>query len=161
MTGTLADTRTLDSGWILCPGCRGLVYGKRFTRNLKVCPECGHHHQLSAWERAGQLLDPGTAEVLDLPAVSQDVLAFVDVKPYPERLEQARRRTGLDEGVLVLSGKIEGRPLIAAVMDFGFLGGSLGAAAGELIAGAAETALQRCQPLLIVAASGEIGRAHV
>lgn len=144
----------MTSEWILCASCRGLIYGKRFARNLNVCPDCGHHHRLSAQDRVGQIFDPGSTEMLDTCAASKDVLTFVDTKPYSERLAQARRRTGLDECVLVVSGTIEDRPLIAAVMDFGFLGGSLGAGVGELIAGAAETALRRRLPLLIVSASG-------
>jgi acetyl-CoA carboxylase carboxyl transferase subunit beta len=130
------------------------VYGKRLARNLKVCPDCGHHHLLSAQERVDQLFDPGTVEVLDFPVFTQDTLSFIDTKPYPERLEQARRRTGLREGVVVVSGNIGGQPLVAAVMDFGFLGGSLGAAAGELITRAAEVSLRRRVPLLLVTASG-------
>jgi acetyl-CoA carboxylase carboxyl transferase beta subunit/acetyl-CoA carboxylase carboxyl transferase alpha subunit len=140
--------------WTLCPGCRAMLYGKRLTRNLMVCPECGHHHRLTATDRLGQVFDPGTVEVLDLPADSVDVLEFVDTKPYPDRLGQARQATGLDEGVLVAGGLVSGRPLVAAVMDFRFLGGSLGAAVGELITSAAEIALHRQVPLLIVTASG-------
>jgi acyl-CoA carboxylase subunit beta len=140
--------------WILCPGCRTMLYGKRLARNLKVCPDCGHHHRLTAAERVGLLFDPGTTEVLEFPAHSVDVLAFTDTKPYPARLDQARQATGLDEGVLVASGLVDGRPMIAAVMDFRFLGGSLGAAVGELITQAAELALQREVPLLIATASG-------
>jgi acetyl-CoA carboxylase carboxyl transferase alpha subunit/acetyl-CoA carboxylase carboxyl transferase beta subunit len=131
-----------------------MVYRRRLARNLGVCTDCGHHHRLSARERIDQLFDPGTVETFDVPAATRDVLAFADTEPYPERLERARRRTGLREGVLVAGGRIADRPVVAAVMDFGFLGGSLGAAAGELITGAAEVALQRHVPLLIVSASG-------
>jgi acetyl-CoA carboxylase carboxyl transferase subunit beta len=131
-----------------------MLYGKRFARNLKVCPDCGHHRQLSAWERVTQLFDADKAEVLEFPAQSEDVLSFTDTKPYPERLESARGKTGLREGVIVVAGSIGDYPLIAAVMDFSFLGGSLGAAAGELITNAAEAALDRRLPLLLVTASG-------
>ncbi|WP_433325219.1 acetyl-CoA carboxylase carboxyl transferase subunit alpha [Spirillospora sp. CA-294931] len=154
MSTATADAATIDADWVLCTRCRAMVYGRRFERNLKVCPDCGHHHRLPARERAEQLLDPGTLEEIGSPVVTRDVLGFVDTVPYPERLERARRATGLSEGVLVAAGEIGGRPLVTAVMDFGFLGGSLGAAAGELIAGAADTALGRRVPLLIVAASG-------
>ncbi len=143
-----------DQEWVVCPGCQTMIYGKRLARSLRVCPECGHHHRLSAHDRVEQLFDPGTVEVLDLPASSVDVLAFTDTRPYPVRLAQARRATGLAEGVLVTSGLIGGRPVIAAVMDFHFLGGSLGTAIGELITQAAERALWRREPLLIVSASG-------
>ena len=155
---------TVDATWVMCSSCRAMLYGKRFTRNLKVCPDCGHHHILSAQERVEQLFDQGTVEVLDFPVHTEDVLEFIDTKPYPERLEQARRKTGLREGVVVVGATVDGLPLIAAVMDFGFLGGSLGAAAGELITSAAEEALRRRVPLLIVTASGgcpHAGRANL
>ncbi|HEV2780501.1 MAG TPA: acetyl-CoA carboxylase carboxyltransferase subunit alpha [Actinophytocola sp.] len=145
---------TTDDTWVMCSGCRAMLYGKRFARNLKVCPDCGHHHRLTAAERVEQLFDPGSIEVLEFPARSEDVLEFFDTKPYPQRLEQARRATGLGEGVLVAAGTIDGLPLIAAVMDFGFLGGTIGAAVGELITSAAEEALGRRVPLLISTASG-------
>ncbi|MFL6162187.1 MAG: acetyl-CoA carboxylase carboxyltransferase subunit alpha [Jatrophihabitantaceae bacterium] len=144
----------VDTSWAICAGCRTMLYGKRFAHNLKVCPECGHHHVLTAAERIEQLFDPDSVELLDFPVRTSDILQFVDSKPYPQRLAEARRRTGLTEGVLVAAGTLTGLPLVAAVMDFGFLGGSLGAAAGELITCAAEEALRRRVPLLIVTASG-------
>lgn len=151
---TLPRPATEDSGWLLCPGCRGPVYRKRLTRNLLVCPDCGRHHRVTAPERIAQLFDEGHVELLDLPVRSTDVLGFTDTRPYSARLADARAATGLDEGVVLATGTVGGNPLVAAVMDFRFLGGSLGAAAGELITRAAETALARRVPLLIVSASG-------
>jgi acyl-CoA carboxylase subunit beta len=150
----LIGTTTTDTEWVVCPGCQAMLYRKRIARNLKVCPDCGYYHLLSAGERINQLFDADSIELIDFPVSTQDVLSFVDTKPYLERLKQARRKTGLREGVLVAAGRIEGVPLIAAVMDFRFLGGSLGAAAGELITNAAEAALERRVPLLLVTASG-------
>ncbi len=143
--------------WVLCPACRVIFYEKRWKRSLHVCPGCGHHARLRGSQRLGQLLDTGSAEPLDVPPSAlrdHDVLGFTDTMPYPDRLDQARRRTGMDEAVLCVRGTIEGEPVVAAVMDFRFLGGSLGAAVGELITAAAEEALTRRTPLLIVAASG-------
>jgi acyl-CoA carboxylase subunit beta len=154
MTKALDSRITEDTDWVVCSQCRTMLYGKRLARNLRVCPECGHHHRLSAPERINQIFDSGTVEMLDFPAHSADVLGFTDTKPYPDRLAAARRNTGLREAVLVASGDIGGHPVIAAVMDFRFLGGSLGAAVGELITRAAELALHRQIPLLIVSASG-------
>ncbi len=153
-TMSSADIGTAAEQWVMCPGCSAMLYGRRLSRNLKVCPECGYHHRLPADERVRQLFDPDSAEILDFPASTEDVLAFADTRPYLERLEQARRNTGLREGIVVAAGRIDDMPLIAAVMDFRFLGGSLGAAAGELITNAAETALEHRLPLLIVTASG-------
>jgi acetyl-CoA carboxylase carboxyl transferase subunit beta len=151
---TTTATTAADAAWAVCTGCRTVLYGKRLARNLRVCPDCGQHHQLSAAERVRQLFDPHSVEFLEFPVHTEDVLGFIDTKPYPERIEQARRKTGMSEGVLVLTGRIGGHRLVAAVMDFAFLGGSLGAAAGELITRAAEEALYRELPLLIVTASG-------
>jgi acetyl-CoA carboxylase carboxyl transferase subunit beta len=131
-----------------------MLYGKRLARNLKVCPDCGHHHRLSAQERVEQLFDPGSVAVLESAVRSRDVLGFTDTQPYPERLAQARRRTSLPEGVLVVAAELGGLPLVAAVMDFRFLGGSLGGAVGELITQAADEALRREVPFLVVTASG-------
>jgi acetyl-CoA carboxylase carboxyl transferase alpha subunit/acetyl-CoA carboxylase carboxyl transferase beta subunit len=154
LTSSLEDLETVDTTWVVCAGCHTMLYGKRFARNLKVCPDCGHHHRLTARERIQQLCDPGSVEWLVFPVHTEDVLEFTDTKPYPARLWEARHKTGLDEGVLVVRAAIDGSPLVCAVMEFGFLGGSLGAAAGELITNAAEEALRRQLPLLIVTASG-------
>ncbi|WP_036346686.1 acetyl-CoA carboxylase carboxyl transferase subunit [Micromonospora sp. CNB394] len=140
--------------WVLCPGCTTPVYGKRWRRNLSVCPECGRYTALSAVERLTQLVDDGRYEQLDLEARSEDPLQFVDTVPYPARLVQARARTGLDEAVLCARATVEGVPVVLAVMDFRFLGGSLGSAVGELITLAAEVALAGRTPLVIVSASG-------
>jgi acetyl-CoA carboxylase carboxyl transferase beta subunit/acetyl-CoA carboxylase carboxyl transferase alpha subunit len=140
--------------WVSCKQCRSLVYDKRLSRNLRVCPDCGHHNRVDAHQRLAQLLDPGSVELLDLPVREADPLGFVDSKPYPTRLASARASTGLDEAVVCVAGRIEGNPLVVAVMDFGFMGGSLSGAVGELITLAGETALDRGVPLLIVTASG-------
>ncbi|MDQ3403034.1 MAG: acetyl-CoA carboxylase, carboxyltransferase subunit beta [Actinomycetota bacterium] len=150
---TVTVDRRLDTKWVLCPGCQGPLYGRRLACNLLVCPDCGFHHRLTAHARIAQLFDDGV-ELFDTDARSADILGFVDTKPYPDRLAAARAATGLDEAVVVAAGTIDGNPVVAAVMDFRFLGGSLGAVVGELITLAAEHALARRVPLLIVSASG-------
>jgi acetyl-CoA carboxylase carboxyl transferase subunit beta len=130
------------------------VYARRLARNLGVCPECGAHHRLPAAERLRQLLDKGSVEVIDCPAVDTDPLDFVDTTPYRDRLAAARRSTGLAEAVVLARGTVLGHPVITAVMDFRFLGGSLGTTVGSAITRAAELALDAHTPLLIVAASG-------
>ncbi|MEV4187710.1 acetyl-CoA carboxylase, carboxyltransferase subunit beta, partial [Streptosporangium canum] len=140
--------------WVSCARCRELTYGRRFERDLRVCPGCGAHSRLTAWQRIGQLLDAGSVRQLDQPVVAEDPLGFVDSRPYPERLRQAREQTGTEEAVICVTGTLMGHPVVVAVMDFRFLGGSLGVGVGEAIAVAAETALRARSPLIIVTASG-------
>lgn len=140
--------------WVICVGCRQVVYGRWLADNLQVCPDCGDHHRLTAQERLDQLLDENSAELLEVAVGLSDPLRFVDSRPYPDRWRAARLATGLPEAVLVARGTIEGSPVVTAVMDFRFLGGSLGAGAGELITIAADAALRQHIPLLMVTASG-------
>ena len=130
------------------------MYSRRLEHNLKVCPECGYHFRLSATERLEQVLDPGSLTRYDADAVAVDVLGFVDTKPYPARLAEARARTGNGDSVVYGIGRIDRLPVVVAVIDFEFMGGSIGAVAGELIARAARRALDRRTPLLLVCASG-------
>jgi acetyl-CoA carboxylase carboxyl transferase subunit beta len=147
-----------EPDWVRCGRCAALVYGKRFARTLQVCPECGGHARLTARQRLDQLLDPHSAVPLDEGPPGErplhDPLRFADVRPYSERLREARATTGLAEAVLCVSGTIEGRPVIVAAMDFRFLGGSLGCGVGALITAAAHASLRRRLPLLLVTASG-------
>jgi acyl-CoA carboxylase subunit beta len=147
-----ADAEPVE--WVSCKQCRSLIYDKRLRRSLRVCPDCGYHNRVDAHQRLGQLLDPGSTELLGFPVRDADPLGFVDSKPYPQRMASARRSTGLDEAVVCATGTIEGNPLVVAVMDFGFMGGSLSGAVGELITLAGEAALERRVPLMIVTASG-------
>ena len=153
MTAVIARETELTE-WVSCRRCRSLVYAKRLHRGLGVCPDCGHHGRVDAHRRLTQLLDPGSVELLDLPVHSGDPLRFVDSKPYPQRVAEARRHTGLEHAVVCAAGTVEGNPLIVTVMDFRFMGGSLGGAVGELITRAGEIALERGIPLLIITASG-------
>lgn len=154
MTQTLRPGAVEDTEWSLCPVCRGMIYGKRLSRDLHVCPDCGAHCRIPAHERIAQLLDDGSIELRELVTPEHDPLGFVDTKPYPHRLRAARQSTGLDEAAVLATGSIEGNPVVVVVMDFRFLGGSLGSAVGELITSAAETALRERTPLLLVTASG-------
>jgi acetyl-CoA carboxylase carboxyl transferase subunit beta len=154
MTEMLSGDIVDECEWTQCPECRGLIYGKRLMRTMQVCPDCGAHLRITAHERVAQLLDDGSIELLT-PAMSDtDPLEFADTRPYPDRLRAARAKTGLDEAVVLARGTIDGHPVIAAVMDFRFLGGSLGSAVGDLITTAAELALAHRTPLLLVTASG-------
>ncbi|GAA2637503.1 hypothetical protein GCM10010399_83360 [Dactylosporangium fulvum] len=149
--GTRGDTK-LD--WLACPRCRALVYRRRFTRLHDVCPDCGFHAPLTAQRRLDLLLDPGSARLEPVAATQVDPLGFHDVVPYVERLARARAQTGLTDAVLVATGTIGGHPLVVAAMDFRFMGGSLGTAAGQAVTAGAGLALERRLPLLLVTASG-------
>jgi acetyl-CoA carboxylase carboxyl transferase subunit beta len=143
-----------ESRWTKCPSCDAFVYYKRLERNLKVCPECNFHFRLPVQDRLDQLLDPGSFEDMSGDIESVDVLGFVDSKPYPARLQDAERKTGRREGVIYGTATMDGMPLVVAAMDFSFIGGSLGGAEGEAITRAAELALARRIPFLMISASG-------
>ncbi|GAB3159624.1 hypothetical protein GCM10027290_64750 [Micromonospora sonneratiae] len=146
---------TVDTqSWLRCGSCATLLYRKRLRRNLDVCPECGDHQRLDARERIRQLVDPDTFQPLPDEVAQVDPVGFVDSVPYPQRLATARSDTGLAEAVLCGEADIGGYEVVLAVMDFRFLGGSLGSAVGELIIRAAERALARSRPLILVTASG-------
>jgi len=122
--------------------------------NLRVCAHCGHHFPVTARERIVQLADEGSWSEIARELASVDPLAFVDTKPYPERLEAAERSTGLRDAMLAGQAEIGEMPISLAVMDFTFLGGSMGAVVGEKFYRAAELAVDRRMPLVSVAASG-------
>ena len=151
---TAAAPQAEASAWVKCPACDAFVYAKRLIRNLKVCPECNHHFRLPARERMAQLLDPDSFEDLSGDIESVDVLGFTDSKPYPTRLEEARRKTGGRDAALYGKATISELPVVVAVMDFTFMGGSMGAAVGEAITRAAELAADTRTPLIIVSSSG-------
>jgi acetyl-CoA carboxylase carboxyl transferase subunit beta len=143
-----------DKLWTRCPSCEEQLFNKQLEKAMNVCPSCGHHFRLPAPVRLGQLLDEGTFEERDAGLVSQDPLGFVDQKAYPDRLAAAQLATGLRDAAVWGFGQIEGRPVAILVMDFGFMGGSMGAVVGEKVARAAEGALATRVPLVIVSASG-------
>ncbi|MFI9272958.1 acetyl-CoA carboxylase carboxyltransferase subunit alpha [Kitasatospora sp. NPDC052896] len=154
MVGT-DDRSTADvPDWVRCERCAVLIYGKRFLRSLRVCPDCGWHSRLTARQRLALLLDPGSATPIRHVEPMTDPLEFVDSRPYTDRLLDARASTGLREAVLCVTGRIEGQPAVVAVMDFEFLGGSLGCGVGAQITEAARTSLRLRLPLVLVTASG-------
>lgn len=140
--------------WLICGKCRRTVYRKRFERLLAVCPECGQHAPIGAARRIKQLLDAKSATAIDVAETIHDPLGFVDQQPYPRRLARSRLHTGHADAVRVVRGRIHSREVVLAVMDFAFMGGSLGLAAGEAIVSAADAALTERVPLVVVTASG-------
>src|SRR3954468_17931539 len=142
------------AGWISCPACGWLLYRKRLERDLHVCPECDEHLRLSARARIDLLVDAGSFTETASPRREADPLSFTDLRLYPDRLRDAGHRSGESEAVLVGAARIGGIPLVVAVMDFGFLGGSMGVEVGRRVSGAAALALEQRLPLLTVCASG-------
>jgi acetyl-CoA carboxylase carboxyl transferase subunit beta len=140
--------------WTKCPSCEEMLFNKQLDRSMRVCPTCGHHFRLSAAARLELLLDHGSFEEHDAGLVSVDALGFVDQKPYPDRLTAAQVATGLKDAAVWGFGLIDGVRVAICVMDFGFMGGSMGAVVGEKVARAAEAALAQRVPLIVVSASG-------
>jgi acetyl-CoA carboxylase carboxyl transferase subunit beta len=144
-----------DNLAVKCPKCRELLLGKDWERNLKVCPRCGHHAQLTADERIDLLTDEKSFTEIDSDLVSNDPLKFVsNAQTYSAKLEGLVASTQLNEGVKAGAAKIDGLPLMLVVMDFRFLGGSMGAVVGEKITHAIEIATRDRIPLLISTTSG-------
>ena len=140
--------------WSKCPACKENIYNKDLEAGQYVCPKCSFHHRLSARRRVEVLLDAGTFRQRSGGVRPVDVLHFVDTETYPARLERAQRKTGQPDAILTGTGELLGLPLMAAVMDFEFSGGSMGSVVGEEISRAAEAAAEAGLPLLLVAASG-------
>ncbi|HEY4754209.1 MAG TPA: acetyl-CoA carboxylase, carboxyltransferase subunit beta [Candidatus Limnocylindrales bacterium] len=140
--------------WTRCPSCSEQLFNRALDKSLRVCPSCGHHFRISASARLEQLLDEDSFQERDPGLSSQDLLGFVDQKPYADRLAAAQLATGLRDAAVWGFGEIEDQPVAILVMDFGFMGGSMGAVVGEKVARAAEAALGARVPLIIVSASG-------
>jgi acetyl-CoA carboxylase carboxyl transferase subunit beta len=140
--------------WVKCENCRQIIWKKDLEDNLNVCPKCEKHFRIDARKRLALLLDENQYEVFDENLSSTDPLKFVDLKPYSSRLRQAQHDTGLKDAVINAQGKLLGRPVVASVMEYAFIGGSMGAVVGEMITRAVERALDSKTPLIIVSASG-------
>src|SRR5215217_1106407 len=137
-----------------CPSCHSHYKDEELEANLRVCPQCGHHFPVPARDRVNQLADRGTFDEADSALRSADPLGFFDLRAYTERLAEAEISTGLGDAMIAGSAMIERRPCELAVMDFGFMGGSMGSAVGEKFVRACERAADRHVPLVCVTASG-------
>ena len=140
--------------WTRCPTCEEMLFNKQLEKAMRVCSNCGHHFRLAAAARLEQLVDPNSWMEQDGGLQSVDRLDFVDQKPYVDRLIAARAATGMRDAAVWGTATLGGVPVAVCVMDFGFMGGSMGAVVGEKVTRAAEHALQARVPLIIVSASG-------
>jgi acetyl-CoA carboxylase carboxyl transferase subunit beta len=137
-----------------CPGCGSHYRDDELETNLRVCPQCGHHFPVRARERIGQLADRGTFQEEAADLRSEDPLGFFDLRPYTERIAEAELSTGLGDAMVIGAAVIEGQACELAVMDFSFMGGSMGSVVGEKLSRATESAVERRVPLVTVTASG-------
>ena len=140
--------------WVKCESCRQIIWKKDLEENMNVCPKCDKHFRIDARTRLAQLLDDNQYQTFDGDIGSTDPLKFVDLKPYWSRLKQAQEETGLKDAIINAQGKLMGRPVVASVMEYSFIGGSMGAVVGEAITRAVERAASTRTPLIIVSASG-------
>ena len=140
--------------WTKCGSCRAIIWKKDLEANWEVCSKCDHHFRLGARKRLELLLDDEPWSELDSELASSDPLHFTDTKPYAQRLKDAQHKLGMKDAILTAEGHLNGRPVICCSMEFGFIGGSMGAVVGEKVARAIERSLARKIPLIIVSCSG-------
>lgn len=144
-----------DGMWIKCEACQRILHKKELEENLRVCPKCNYHFRLSAHERIVYTVDEGSFEEFDANLQTVDPLEFVDSIPYTERIKKARETSGnLKEAIVTGKATINGKEIMLGVMDFAFIGGSMGSVVGEKVTRLAERALQTRKPLIIFSASG-------
>jgi acetyl-CoA carboxylase carboxyl transferase subunit beta len=154
---TVRNTQDVDEGdglWSKCPECGLVVYRKDLLANASVCRGCGHHHRIFSDERIGLIADEGSFEALDSSLAPTDPLAFKDRRSYADRIRDSQGSTGLRDAVITGTCLLEGHPLALGVMDFRFMGGSMGSVVGEKLTRLIEAATARRIPVLIVCASG-------
>jgi acetyl-CoA carboxylase carboxyl transferase subunit beta len=149
-----AQTTVRTEGlWTQCGSCRLAIFKRDMEENLNVCPKCGYHFHIGARRRIELLLEPGY-ELVDLELRSTDPLDFTDLKRYRHRLAEARKKTGLNDAIVNAVGMMGPHAVTMSAMEYGFIGGSMGAVVGETIARAVDRSLATGNPLIIVAASG-------
>jgi acetyl-CoA carboxylase carboxyl transferase subunit beta len=138
---------------IRCPQCSKILFKAELEANQQVCPHCVHHFRIDARTRTADLLEPGF-ELVDLELRSTDPLEFTDLKPYKKRLAEAQKKTGLNDAIVNAIGNLGPHPVVLSMMEYSFIGGSMGSVVGETIARAVDRSLAMRHPLIIVSASG-------
>lgn len=140
--------------WTKCKNCQEIIYAKEIERNLNVCPKCDYHFRIGARERISLVLDEGTFVEMDAQMRSVDFLDFKDSKKYKERIKAAVKKVGDGDAVICGQGSLDGLPVVVAVFDFSFMGGSMGSVVGEKITRAIEKGLETNAPVLVFSSSG-------
>ncbi|MCD6045749.1 MAG: hypothetical protein K0R48_912 [Gammaproteobacteria bacterium] len=140
--------------WVNCPQCKGMLYKPELERNVEVCPKCSHHFYISARLRLSQLLDPDSGKELANELHASDLLKFKDTKRYKDRLVHMQKNTGEKDALVVMEGQLKQKPIVVAVFEYSFIGGSMGAVVGEKFVRGVERALQQKCPFVCISASG-------
>ncbi|HHV48827.1 MAG TPA: acetyl-CoA carboxylase carboxyltransferase subunit beta [Rhodocyclaceae bacterium] len=154
-SGQAPRRSTLPEGlWSKCPACEAVLYATDLANNLQVCPKCGHHNRLNARERLDLLLDPEGRSEIGAEVLPVDSLKFRDSKKYPERLMAAHQDSGESDSLVAMQGTVKGIPLVAAVFEFDFMGGSMGSVLGERFVRGVNAAVEQQIPFVCVTASG-------
>ena len=150
--------------WVKCESCRTIVFRKDLEANLYVCPKCQFHFKMNAKQRLEMLLvkNLGLPDPTPLPRwtehdagmTSTDPLKFIDTKPYATRLREAKKKLGMNDAVITAEGQLNGRPVVLCAMEFGFIGGSMGAVVGEKVTRGIELSIETRQPFIAISCSG-------
>lgn len=141
--------------WTVCPACKAHIYKNEWTNAMKVCPECNFHDKLTFTERLENILDKNSFKEINSHVTTSDPLSFVDNSgSFKEKAQMTKEKTGMKESIITGTGSINGHKVVVAVMDFRFLGGSLGSGTGERILLASEYAIKHKTPYIIFSASG-------
>src|SRR5579883_2412636 len=153
-TGASSKKGVPEGLWSKCDNCNSVLYRTELERNLEVCPKCDYHIRLSARKRLGYFLDADTGVEIGADVGPEDRLRFRDLKKYKDRLAAAQKETGEKEALVVMRGELRGLPLVAAAFEYGFIGGSMGAAVGERFVRAVNACIEMHVPLVCFSASG-------
>jgi acetyl-CoA carboxylase carboxyl transferase subunit beta len=144
-----------EGAWTKCDQCKAMLFQKELDESFKVCKKCGHHFRMSAAERIATILDPDSFVEVAASLEAVDALGFVAKgQTYPKKLEEEQKKTGRKDAMVIGTGRLRGREVVFGAMEFEFLGGSMGVVVGHKVLLAAELALERKLPLLLVCASG-------
>ncbi|MFQ5509303.1 MAG: acetyl-CoA carboxylase, carboxyltransferase subunit beta [Leptospirillia bacterium] len=155
ITSSGSDRTQIPEGfWLKCNGCKEIIYRKEVDSNFRVCPKCNYHFPINVDERISLICDPGSFVEWDEGLHSKDPLNFKDSARYRERAKKAQKKTGRNDALVAGDAEIHGHPVVMGVMNFSFMGGSMGSVVGEKVTRCAERALARNVPLVLFSASG-------
>lgn len=153
-TKTTEKKEIPEGAWYKCPSCKTVVSAQEHEDALWVCQHCDHHERVGSTEYFALLFDNGKCRSLAPKMISEDPLNFTDTKSYPDRLEAAKKKTGLNDALRVASGELGGNPVVIACMDFEFIGGSMGSVVGEKIARGIDHSIKKGVPFICISKSG-------